>query len=299
MAEATGTTLDRNLLADECGSSNDALAEHLSELERLGLIVGDGDGTPPVLLRAGRQYLALGCEFDAGALGFLPHAIDDLYARRALLCGGTVLVDEFRGALIAGNAVEYARDVVPPAFATAVGDVLVLDLFAAAVALMARLSAGQPAACVAEEIIAVSLIDHARMWLELERDGGEITREVASAATEALSGLFELFEDDDVLRLFDMREPADAAVDGRGPTAATSVSPTSDSRPGSSRSAASHRPDTSTIATHRHDAAGPRRSTCSEPPSTLAQRLISPSRARGRGSAPGSSSIDGDGSVQA
>jgi hypothetical protein len=37
------------------------------------------------------------------------------------------------------------------------------------------------------------------------------------AATDELSGLCELFQDDDVLGQFDMREPADAAVAGRSP----------------------------------------------------------------------------------
>jgi hypothetical protein len=82
---------------------------------------------------------------------------------------------------------------------------------------MARLSAGQPAGCVAEEILAVGLIDQARMWLEMQADAGEISSVEADVAIDALSGLFDLFEDDDVLRLFDMHEPSDAAVDRHAP----------------------------------------------------------------------------------
>jgi hypothetical protein len=48
----------------------------------------------------------------------------------------------------------------------------------------------------------------------LEVPGGAPPPFDARSATEALRGLFELFEDDDVLELFAMREPADAAVAG-------------------------------------------------------------------------------------
>jgi hypothetical protein len=42
-------------------------------------------GLPPLLLGAGRQYLALRGRFDADALRFLAHVLDDLHARRAVL----------------------------------------------------------------------------------------------------------------------------------------------------------------------------------------------------------------------
>jgi hypothetical protein len=157
--------------------------------------------------------------FDEHALGFLPRTIDDLFARRAFLCGGSVLVDTFRGDLIAGKGVEHAREIVPPAFERAVDEGLAFNLFAAAVSLMTRLSTEQPAGCVAEEVIAVSLINEARAWLELEADSGELSAPTAAAAIDVLSDLFALFEDDDVLRMFDMREPADAVLDGVSDTA--------------------------------------------------------------------------------
>jgi hypothetical protein len=174
--------------------------------------------------------LCLGCVFDDDALGFLPRTIDDLFARRALLCGGSVLVATFRGDLIAGKGVEHPREMVPPAFDRAVDEGMARNLFAAAVSLMTRLSTEQPAGCVAEEVIAVSLIKEARAWLELEADSGELSARTAAAAIDVLPDLFALLEDDDVLRMFDMREPADAALDGVRTPHCRSVSPISDWR---------------------------------------------------------------------
>jgi hypothetical protein len=59
---------------------------------------------------------------------------------------------------------------VPPAFAQAVDESLALNLFAASVALMAHLSDGRPASCVAEEIVAVQLIEEARSDLEVSHE---------------------------------------------------------------------------------------------------------------------------------
>jgi hypothetical protein len=106
---------------------------------------------------------------------------------------------------------------VPDAFTPAITQRVAIDLFAASVALMARLSDNEPAGCVAEEVIAVAVMDEARGLLRLSADRGDLTPDVARAAIDELSGLFELFQDDDVLGLFDMREPADAAVAGRSP----------------------------------------------------------------------------------
>jgi hypothetical protein len=150
-------------------------------------------------------------------LSFLPAVIDDLNAREALLVAGTILVDEFRAALVNGDPVDYARALVPPAFVAAVDERLAVDLFAAAVALMARLSEGAPAGCVAEEIMAVRLIEEARALLDLRQEQGELNRDAGRAAGEELRGPFELFQDDDVLNMFDMVEPADAALAGHDP----------------------------------------------------------------------------------
>jgi hypothetical protein len=131
----------------------------VEQIEDLGLALsGLEEGLHPILLNAGRQYLALAGDVEVAVLPFLPSVIDDLHARRALLYGGTVLVDEFRAALLTRAGVGYAREIVPPAFVPAVDERLALDLFPAAVALTARLSAGRPAGCVAEEILAVALL---------------------------------------------------------------------------------------------------------------------------------------------
>jgi hypothetical protein len=215
MSDAASEPVNLRTIAHELGRSADAVEQEIELLEATGLILlAPEAGLPARLLRAGRQYLASKGNVSSDALGFLPHTIDDLVARRALLDAGTILVDEFRAALLNGDGVGHARELVPPAFAEAVTDGIALDLFAAAVALMARLSHEQPAGCVAEEIVAVALINEAAAWIELERDAGPLDDEGAEEATEMLRGLFELFEDDDVLKLFDMREPADAAVQG-------------------------------------------------------------------------------------
>jgi hypothetical protein len=80
---------------------------------------------------------------------------------------------------------------------------------------MARLSDNEPAGCVAEEVVAVVVMEEARGLLQLSADRGDLTPDVCRAATDELRGLFEVFQDDDVLGMFDMREPADAAVAGR------------------------------------------------------------------------------------
>ena len=167
-----------------------------------GLIGPEGEITP-----AAQQYLDVRGDIDDDALVFLPHVFTDLHARLAVLDGGTLLVDEFRAALLAGRGVEHCRELVPPAFAAVVDDRMAIDLFAACVALMARLSAGVAAACVAEEIVAVELLRNAAAILEARPGGG-------AAAAEELYGIFDLFGDDDVLRMFEFKEPGDAAVAG-------------------------------------------------------------------------------------
>lgn len=100
----------------------------------------------------------------------------------------------------------------PSAFEPLIDDGVALDLFAAAVALMVRLSAGKPAGCVAEEIVAISLMGQAEAWLEMEHGEGKIDPDELAAARAHLQSLFGLFQDDDVLKLFQMKEPADVAV---------------------------------------------------------------------------------------
>jgi hypothetical protein len=213
MAEASDEPLDLPTTAAELEVSETDLRQRIEEIEHHGLALsGVEEGLHPILLNAGRQYLELAGEVEDDVLSFLPSVIDDLHARRAFLRGGIVLVDEFRAALLTDRGVEHAQEIVPPAFAPAVDDRLALDLFAASIALTTRLSDGRPAGCVAEEILAVALVQEARAWLEMEHDTQALDRTTMDAATAELRGLFELFQDDDVLDMFEMREPSDAAA---------------------------------------------------------------------------------------
>ena len=180
--------------------------------EQWGLVTGGPGRGLLDLRRCGDQYLALQGRVDLPVLEFLPDVIDDLHARRALLCAGTIVVDAFREEIIRGRGVEHARQCVPDAFAPAVTDAIAINLFAAAVALMARLSDGQPAGCVGEEIIALELISHAELELLQDVDDGRLTEEEAEGGVAELSSLFELFGDSDVLDMLEMREPSDAAL---------------------------------------------------------------------------------------
>jgi hypothetical protein len=213
MAEASDEPLDITSTAADLEITESVLRQQVEQIEDLGLALsGLQEGLRPILLNAGRQYLALAGEVEVAVLSFLPSVIDDLHARRALLHAGTVLVDEFRAALLTRGGVDYARKIVPPAFVPAVDERLALDLFAAAVALTARLSAGRPAGCVAEEILAVALLQAAHAWLEMQHQRHELDHATMATAAAELRGLFELFQDDDVLDMFDMREPSDAAA---------------------------------------------------------------------------------------
>ncbi len=221
MAESRRDDLDVDALAVELGASPDTVREHLDALDHAGLLSRGApeDDLPPRLTRAGRQYLAAkGDGVRDDALSFLPHHIDDLHARDALLAGGAEIVNEFREALLDDAGVTYAETLVPPAFQAALDDKLALNLFAAAVALNARLAVEEPAACVGEELIAVAMISRAK-WLLSARARADaaddpLTHEEADEAKAHFNGVFELFQDDDVLNLFKMDEPADAAVDG-------------------------------------------------------------------------------------
>jgi hypothetical protein len=216
-AEAAGTPLDPAAMAGALSVSHGELRVRLDTAEAWGLVLWSPEGGSSGLLDAGRQYLESHGEVDAATLRFLAGHIDDLHARVSLLRAGTALVDEFRAAVLRGRAVEHARALVPQAFAVAVTERIALDLFAASVALMVRLSAGARAGCVAEEMVAVALLDEAREWLAMRARAGELDEGAARAAIDELRGIFDLFEDDDVRRVFEMREPADAAVAWESP----------------------------------------------------------------------------------
>lgn len=218
MAEAPGERIDLGSLAEELSISAETLQFEVGQLQAMGLVSLVEEDEPPRLRHAGRQWLTAQGEWSRDALHFLPVYFDDLYARQALITAGTVLVDEFRHRLLEGTGVEYAREqLVPPAFAEAINETIALNLFAAAVALMVRLSDDRPAGCVAEEIIAVALLEQAEAELGTRADEGDISQAEAEHARGELRGLFGLFEDDDVLNMFEMAEPADAAVEGHHP----------------------------------------------------------------------------------
>jgi hypothetical protein len=215
IAQAASEPLDLARLADDLGTSRQRLRERTEALEGAGLLIRAPEaGHPPLLLRAGRQYLAKAGDVSDDVLAFLPHTVDDLVAREALLTAGTVVVDEFRLALLNGRGIEHARELVPAAFAEAVTESMALDLYAAAVALMVRLSHEERAGCLGEEILSVVLINEAVALIDPQTDA-DFSEEDVDVASEELRGLFELFQDDDVLNLFDMREPSDAAVQGQ------------------------------------------------------------------------------------
>lgn len=204
---------DLERIATELGFAPGSGAAVLRELERAALMAPpdeeDADGAP-VLTRAGEQFLELRGDVPHDVLYFLPGYVDDLHARAALLDAGTELVKTFREELREGNGVAHARSLVPPAFTEAVDERLTYNLFAAAVALPVRLAAGDPAGCLAEEILAVRLFEIAHRTLSTQYHECTLREEDASAAAEAARGLFGIFESDEVLALFDMHEPSDA-----------------------------------------------------------------------------------------
>jgi hypothetical protein len=194
MAEAQDAPLDLVDLATEAGLRVEIVDERLRTLEGMGLLLDGrevGIGVPPLLLRAGRQYLRARGGVRPEVLAFAPLVIDDLHAREALLEASAVLVDEFGDAIADGDGVPFARSIVPAESRPAVTPRLAVELYGAAVALIVRLVDGEPAACVAEEVLAVALLNEARSWLyEADLDTAERT-----AALDALPSLFALFEE--------------------------------------------------------------------------------------------------------
>lgn len=217
MAEATAEPVDAAVLAElasECEVSEFAIRSACAYADATGLahLAGGDPAYLPRLMHAGRQYLALRGDVGHDVLAFLPLTVDDLHARRALLQAGALLVDEFRHAVLAGRAKSHAAGLVPRAFAEVVTERIAVDLFAAAVALMARLEAEQPAACVAEEMLAAELIEHADSWLSIEAEQGVLPAADAAAARAALPSLLGLFGDAGELQMSGRREPADVTL---------------------------------------------------------------------------------------
>jgi len=209
----TDQALDPKTIANATARSEYEIVATLQWLEDTGLVYpGLEDGEPPSVTNAGRQYQRRNGDVPGAALRFLT-LIDDLDGRQALLEATTILIDEYSYQLGAGTAVAHARELVPAAFGEAVDERLAIQLYAAAIALTTRLAHEAPAACVAEEILALHLIEIADGVLEARVEGAQLSATDAERARQAIrGGLFALFGDDDVLEMLDMREPADAAV---------------------------------------------------------------------------------------
>jgi len=214
MSAAAAEALDPSAIASELGRAPDAVVEDLRSLDAAGLIQLGDEGHVPSLLRAGHQYLAARGDVDDDVLFYLPSVMDDLHARAALASAASQLTDEFREAVINGQATSVAHRLVPSAFAGALDESLAINFFAATVALTTRLGLQEAAGCLAEEIVAVELLTIARGELHAQLGSGLLSTDETERARDELRGLFELFEDDDVLDLFDMFEPADAALAG-------------------------------------------------------------------------------------
>jgi hypothetical protein len=210
---AAGAAPSAAELAPELNASAERVREALADVQRWALVLPEvkvGDELP----RAGRQFLARQGRIAVGTLEFLAPYVGDLNAREALRRAGSVVIDDLIEGAASGDLVERMRWLVPPAFAEAVDGALAARLFAAASALMARLASGEPAACVAEEIVAVRLISEAHELLAMN-DG--LTADEIETAQRQLHGVFELFEDDDVLMMLHMSEPADAVLAEHSP----------------------------------------------------------------------------------
>lgn len=205
--------IDLDQIAEATGVPRSDIERRLLAIESMGLfLIGSDFAVDPLMTHVGRQVLDLDGEVKSELLSFLPIVFDDLHTREAFLNAGVVFIDEFSAALLGDDGTEFTREFVPQAFAAAIDEQSAVSFFAAASALLARLSCGTPAACVAEEIIAVRLQSETEFQLEIAKEIGKLSQDEFDHAVGQLDKLFELFQDDDVLRLFEMKEPADAAV---------------------------------------------------------------------------------------
>ena len=207
-----GSFSTEDALAREFETSTFEIEQAIRSIEDWGLArISEADS--PSVTRPGEQFLARDGAVPTDTLEFVGWWVDDLNAREGLRRAGFTLIDEFVYAIEMSQLAEYVRDIVPPAFSTAVDEPVAARLFAAASALLARLGTGEPAGCVAEEVLTVHLLAVARDLIEEQGLGQS---DVEFALSE-LSGVWELYQDDDVLQMFEMKEPSDAAVAGHDP----------------------------------------------------------------------------------
>ncbi|MBJ7457548.1 MAG: hypothetical protein JHD02_00020 [Thermoleophilaceae bacterium] len=181
--------------------------EVLDELGRSVVVVELSD--------AGSQFLTEPSRFPDSVLGFMGQTVFDLHARSALVRAGREFAQEYQEQLGSGRGAEYVKGLLPEGFAVVADEQMAAALFGSLTALLARLSSNEPAACIAEEIVAVTLLERASDALASDKQAGVISEQESWNALEELGGIWMLFGDDDVLELFGMREPADAAIELR------------------------------------------------------------------------------------
>jgi hypothetical protein len=179
-------------LATETGTTAFEMRAVCAYAQSAGLLNMSARGGPWRLTRAGRQFLGRGGSVDHALLAFLPQTIDDLHARGALMRGGAALVGHFRRALLDGRARQHAAELVPAAFRGAVDEPTALNLYAAAIALTARLEAEQPPACMAEQMLTPHLVSNARAKLDGDVTDGLLSPDDAAVASAELRSLSRL-----------------------------------------------------------------------------------------------------------
>ena len=179
-------------LASEIGTSAFEMQAVCAYGQSAGLLRMSVRDAPWRLTRAGRQFLHRSGQVEHALLAFLPQTVDDLHARSALMRGGASFVAQFRGALLDGRAPHYAAHLVPRSFRSQIDDPIALDLYAAAVGLIARLEAEQPPACMAEHLLARQLVLRAGAKLEEDVARGALSDEDAAAARAEFGGLAKL-----------------------------------------------------------------------------------------------------------
>src|ERR1044072_8117982 len=177
---------------------------------RCGLLESNGPHGRLHLTETGEQYLELEGQVSVQVLNFLPKTVPDLHARRALLMAGADAVATFRGCLLNGTGVEHALDFLPPPSPDFVDLELALGLYAASAAVVARLSAEEATACLAEDIVLINLIDDARKWLLVDRLSDLLEPEESQPATRALAELLRLVRDPVLPGVFASRPLLDA-----------------------------------------------------------------------------------------
>jgi hypothetical protein len=176
-------------LAAQSGTTAFELRAACAYAQSAGLVRLAARRAPWRLTCAGGQYLERAGAVDPALLAFLPQTVDDLNARAALRAGGVRMIDDFRQALLDGHARRHAATLVPDPVPGALTERQALDLFAAAVALMARLEAEQPPACVAEELLAARLVANAGAQLDEDVGGGRLSSSDAAAARAEFASL--------------------------------------------------------------------------------------------------------------